>query len=113
MPCQDIRVYHDVHLLRAVCLQTGLGHRLCFDVTRLKRVKWEISKRLIYGSLVCLSPDNFRTLFFATVINREPADLKEGLVDVVFEHNLEEVSHRDTMQTAQKVRIRHDGRDTH
>ena len=91
MCVQDIRVYHDVHILRAVCLTSGLGHRLTFDVSRMKGVRWEVSKRLIYGTLVCLSADNFRTLYFATVSNREPADLKEGVVEVTFEHNLQEV----------------------
>ncbi|KAK7499274.1 hypothetical protein BaRGS_00009534 [Batillaria attramentaria] len=90
---KDIRVYHGVHVLRAVCLQNGLGHRLNFDVSHMKRVRWEVSKRLIYGSLVCLSSDNFQTeLFFATVANREPSDLKEGIVDVTFEHDLHELA---------------------
>lgn len=95
---KDIRVYHSVHILRAVCLQGSLGHRLNFDVSRMKRVRWEVSKRLIYGSLVCLSADNFQTLFFATVSNRDSSDLKEGIVDVSFEHNLAEISaiRRDT-----------------
>ncbi|XP_076435849.1 NFX1-type zinc finger-containing protein 1-like [Babylonia areolata] len=89
---KDIRMYHDVHILRAVCLQSGLGHRLTFDVSRMKRVRWEISKRLIFGSLVCLSADNFQTLFFATVANREASDLREGVVEVIFEHDIQEVA---------------------
>ncbi|XP_076454225.1 NFX1-type zinc finger-containing protein 1-like [Babylonia areolata] len=89
---KDIRVIHDVHILRALCTPFGLGHRLTFDLTGLERVRWEVSKRLIYGALVCLSADEFQTLYFATVTNRDPEDLRKGIVDVMFEHNLQEIS---------------------
>ncbi|XP_067659744.1 NFX1-type zinc finger-containing protein 1-like [Haliotis asinina] len=82
---KDIRVYHDVHIVRTLCSNNGLLHRLSFDVSNLQRVRWENSKRLIYGSLLCLSKDNFKTLLFATITERDPKLLKEGCVDVLFE----------------------------
>lgn len=50
----------------------------------LQFVQWENSKRLIYGSLVCLSCDYFETFLFATVSDRDPKQLGKGLVQVKF-----------------------------
>jgi len=40
-------------------------------------VRWENSKRLIYGSLMCLSKDKFESFVFATVTNRDMKELKQ------------------------------------
>ena len=74
---QDIRVYKDVHLLYPVCTSNGLQYKIKFDNTRLKNVRWENSRRLIFGSLVCLSKDKFESSVFATVANRDVKDLKQ------------------------------------
>lgn len=50
-------------------------------------VRWENSKRLLYGSLVCLSMDNFETFLFATVSDRDPKELKTGQVQLSFSRN--------------------------
>ena len=68
---QDIRLYNDVRLLYPVCTSNGVRYRIKFDNTKLRHVRWENSKRLIFGSLMCLSKDNFDSLVFATVANRE------------------------------------------
>lgn len=47
-------------------------------------MQWENSKRLIYGSLLCLSCDNFETFLYATVSDRDPKHLQKGLVQVKF-----------------------------
>lgn len=47
-------------------------------------MRWENSKRLIYGSLVCLSCDNFETFMFATVSDRDPKYLEKGQVQITF-----------------------------
>ena len=74
---QDIRVYKDVHLLYPVCTSNGLQYKIKFDNTRLKNVRWENSKRLIFGSLMCLSKDKFESFVFATVANRDVKDLRQ------------------------------------
>ena len=68
---QDIRLYNDVRMLYPVCTSNGVRYRIKFDNTKLRHVRWENSKRLIFGSLMCLSKDNFDSLVFATVANRE------------------------------------------
>ena len=76
---QDIRVYKDVRLLYPICTTDGLRYRIKFDNTRLRNVRWENSKRLIFGSLMCLSKDKFESFVFATIANRDAKELKQVL----------------------------------
>ncbi|XP_050411923.2 NFX1-type zinc finger-containing protein 1 [Patella vulgata] len=68
-----------------------LLYRLEFDVTELGDIDWDTSKRLTYGSLVCLSSNYFQTFYNATVINRDQQLIKEGKIDVRFEHDLDDL----------------------
>ncbi|KAL9983501.1 hypothetical protein ACROYT_G005684 [Oculina patagonica] len=83
---QDIRVYNNVQFLHPVCTSNGIRHRIRFDNTKLRHVRWENSKRLIYGSLMCLSKDKFDSFVFATVANRELSDITRGILDIQFIH---------------------------
>ena len=91
---QDIRLYHDVHVLYPVCQHNGISYRIRFDISQvnLKKVQWASSKRLIYGSLVCLSKDDFQTMMFATVTNRAADSVSQGEIEVHFEHNAAKAS---------------------
>ena len=84
----DIRVYKNVHVIEPVCLFSGLGLELNFDIQQLQSVQWEHSKRLIYGSLLCLSNDDFHNIIFVSVVKREPEMLQQGSVVVKFEGTL-------------------------
>ncbi|XP_059152113.1 NFX1-type zinc finger-containing protein 1-like [Physella acuta] len=79
-----IRAYSQVRIVRPVCHDKGLCFKLSFDVSKHRRVNWAVSQRLKYGSLLCLSSDNFNTYRCAVVENREPKELAKGLVDVQF-----------------------------
>ncbi|ELU11073.1 hypothetical protein CAPTEDRAFT_190733, partial [Capitella teleta] len=74
----DIRLYKGVYIDMPLCGRYGIVYRLTFDVTTLKRVNWEHSKRLITGSLICLSADNFKTILFAVVCERDAKELSCG-----------------------------------
>lgn len=80
----DIRVYYDTRLILPLCTSTGIAYKVQFDQRPLQFVRWENSKRLLYGSLVCLSMDNFETFLFATVSDRDPKLLKQGQVYLCF-----------------------------
>uniref|UniRef100_A0A4W6EBA4 Zinc finger NFX1-type containing 1 n=1 Tax=Lates calcarifer TaxID=8187 RepID=A0A4W6EBA4_LATCA len=80
----DIRVYFDAQLMVPKCTHAGLAYIVQFDIQPLKFVRWQNSKRLIYGSLVCLSCDNFESFLYATVSDRNPGDLQKGLVQIIF-----------------------------
>lgn len=83
---EDIRVYHEARVLFPEIAPTlqGITHQIQFSLEELRNIRWENSKRLIFGSLVCLSYDNFQSLLFATIANRD--QLAEGRIDVFF-HN--------------------------
>ncbi|TKS70677.1 Zinc finger-containing protein 1 [Collichthys lucidus] len=80
----DIRIYFDTQLVAPKCTHTGLAYLVQFDIQPLKFVRWQNSKRLIYGSLVCLSCDNFESFLFATVSDRDPKYLQKGQVQITF-----------------------------
>ncbi|PFX30307.1 NFX1-type zinc finger-containing protein 1 [Stylophora pistillata] len=80
----DVRVYKDVTILSPVCTSNGVAFKIRFDVTGFSRVRWENSKRLIFGSLLCLSKDDFKSFVFATVANRELSEVRKGEIEVQF-----------------------------
>uniref|UniRef100_A0A7N6AWJ7 RZ-type domain-containing protein n=1 Tax=Anabas testudineus TaxID=64144 RepID=A0A7N6AWJ7_ANATE len=80
----DIRIYFDTQVMVPKCTHTGLAYIVQFDIQPLQFVRWENSKRLIYGSLVCLSCDNFESFLFATVSDRDPKNLQKGQVQITF-----------------------------
>ncbi|XP_008580068.1 PREDICTED: NFX1-type zinc finger-containing protein 1 isoform X2 [Galeopterus variegatus] len=80
----DIRIYFDTRIITPLCSSSGIVYKVQFDTKPLKFVRWQNSKRLLYGSLVCMSKDNFETFLFATVSNREQEDLCQGIVQLSF-----------------------------
>ncbi|NXS45373.1 ZNFX1 protein, partial [Balaeniceps rex] len=80
----DIRIYFDTRIITPLCSPTGIVYKVQFDMKPLKFVRWQNSKRLLYGSLICMSKDHFETCLFATVSNRDNADLAHGIVQLCF-----------------------------
>lgn len=80
----DIRMYENVEILRPLCSNHGVRHVIRFDNTKLANIRWESSRRLLYGSLLCLSSDGFQTMLFATVTERKVTDLQSGILEVQF-----------------------------
>ncbi|CAB3987453.1 NFX1-type zinc finger-containing 1-like [Paramuricea clavata] len=84
---RSIRVYRNVNVVGRL-LDTkfgGLLHRVQFDASRIPRVNWEHSKRFKYGSLYCLIDSNTTsTMYFVTITDRDPKELKNGILKVKF-----------------------------
>ncbi|NXU72969.1 ZNFX1 protein, partial [Oreotrochilus melanogaster] len=80
----DIKIYFDTRIITPLCSPTGIVYKVQFDIEPLKFVRWQNSKRLLYGSLICMSKDHFETCLFATVSNRDNADLANGIVQLCF-----------------------------
>ena len=87
----DVRIYHDVAILNPVCTPGGIQHRIRFDASRMGHIRWRYSKRLIYGSLLCLSSDDFATIRIASVAHRDPEQLQEGELIIQFETGMDEI----------------------
>lgn len=68
---KDIRMYDNVRILNPVYTSNGVRYRVKFDVLTFAGVQWENSKRLTFGSLLCLSKDNFKSFAFASVADRK------------------------------------------
>ncbi|XP_038070448.1 NFX1-type zinc finger-containing protein 1-like [Patiria miniata] len=81
---QDIRIYNNVFIRSRTMGENGFVYTLNFDIRPLKRVRWEASKRLLYGSFICLTRDRFQTILCATVENRDTKALEKGLIEVRF-----------------------------
>ncbi|KAK2702438.1 hypothetical protein QYM36_018951 [Artemia franciscana] len=77
----DLRLYFNVKFVEYDILQGT--HLIHISTERLKNVVWENSKRLMHGSLLCLSKDDFCSFILATVVKRDPQLLeKEGTIHV-------------------------------
>uniref|UniRef100_T1J9V5 NF-X1-type domain-containing protein n=1 Tax=Strigamia maritima TaxID=126957 RepID=T1J9V5_STRMM len=85
---QDIRLYRGVRIIESTYNRSGVLYVLQFNVEYFRNINWKVSKRLIFGSLLCLSSDNFETALFASVAGRQIKDLEMGEIVVKFENDL-------------------------
>ena len=75
--------FDEFHLYRNVQITDQSRDKifiLKFSTVGMENVQWEESKRLIYGSLLCLSDDNFQSILFFVVTDCDPELLTLGLV---------------------------------
>ncbi|XP_017480047.1 PREDICTED: NFX1-type zinc finger-containing protein 1-like isoform X1 [Rhagoletis zephyria] len=75
---QEVRVYLKVTLERPDISENIVGIILKFGV--IKSINWRRSKRFMYGGLLLLSSDNFKTVLFVTVANRDEKQLEKGYI---------------------------------
>ena len=81
-----IRVYKNVLVKEPVFSASGVCYKIRIDVTRFRRCNWEHSKRLLHGSLLCLSPDHFKNdIYFATVMDRDSEKIADGYLEIMFQ----------------------------
>lgn len=84
-----MKVYEKVSILMPEESKNSgmLSYCIQFDESYFKHDYWEASirKRFLHGSLLCLSPDNFKTILYATVNNKNENDLRNGKLDVTFD----------------------------
>ena len=60
-------------------------YTLQFSLEGLHGINWEGSKRLMTGSLLCLTRDRFNTITFFTVAFRDPRQLSHGKISARYE----------------------------
>ena len=81
---QLMKYYSGAHIVDKKFTPSGIIYQIQFDVSRFDTRRWAHSKRLLFGSFLCLSKDNFETMLFATVSNRDPDELRKGKIDIRF-----------------------------
>ena len=96
---KDIRLYFNVQILNPVCTSSGICNVLQFEIEPFKKTNWNASKRLLYGSLVCLSGNDFDNLYFGIITDRKLKDLESGQVQVLFERKNEDKISLNTSYT--------------
>ncbi|KAI5796314.1 DEAD box helicase, partial [Peziza echinospora] len=90
-------IYENVRVKGYTFSQLGVGVKISFSLNRArKKILWSQSKRLIPGTLVCLSSDNFqdgKNMKLATVLARpiSALELTPPEVDILFLENEIEV----------------------
>jgi hypothetical protein len=67
----DIRIYENVYSLGPrLNFRCGLVYGLQLDKKKFGKIQWTNSRRLIYGSLLALTSDQFHSCIFVTVEDR-------------------------------------------
>ena len=81
---QSMKCYQEVRIVGKEFTSSGVIYKVKLQESKFSKAILAHSKRLIFGSFVCLSKDNFQTMLFATVANRDPKDVEEGKFDIRF-----------------------------
>ncbi|KAK3595714.1 hypothetical protein CHS0354_025336 [Potamilus streckersoni] len=89
----DVRLFQEVQL-HSTDLNADNGIVWALQVKFNSRGNIYIPSVLQYGSLLCLSPDDFKTMYYATVVNRDC--LRHGNVSIKFLENNDMAAHIDT-----------------
>eukprot|EP01018_Ginkgo_biloba_P024577 Gb_08232 [translate_table: standard] len=76
----NIKRYTQVKLTQIECGDQGVEHCISFKVTKNKAINWSASKRLMTGSLVCISCDGFSSYGWGIVKRRDDRCLQKGQV---------------------------------
>ncbi|CAI8041389.1 NFX1-type zinc finger-containing protein 1 [Geodia barretti] len=89
---RDVKTYSGVTIVSQVTTkEKGICFNVKFDVSRFRNYNWSVTKRLIFGSLLCFIPTHENpesTVLFATVAESDSLKLKEGKVMVQFEKDI-------------------------
>lgn len=85
----NVRLYPDTRFVQVKNSKSHhLGILLNFDPNgKMKKMKWDRSKRFMYGSLLMFTADDFHTFFFGTVLERNLNDLSTGKILVALTEN--------------------------
>ncbi|KAF4525721.1 hypothetical protein B566_EDAN011898 [Ephemera danica] len=71
---------------------------VCFASKKDKKFKnmdWEHNQRFMHGSLLCFSSDNFQTLVFGTVLERDVKLLEQGKIRITLCEAQQQTSYQD------------------
>ncbi|XP_060076919.1 NFX1-type zinc finger-containing protein 1-like [Ylistrum balloti] len=74
---QDGKLYKKIVAISKESTIEGEQYVIKMDKEHSSKINWMSSQRLIYGSLVCLSADNFHNMHFAVVSQSDRRDLQK------------------------------------
>lgn len=82
----NIKLHNSVSIYAPVVSGNGFCYKAEITDFHRNRTFLKISKRLKYGSLVCLSTDDFNIILFATVVNND--NIESGKLELQFSDSL-------------------------
>jgi len=86
----NIRIYRNVQFNKdKIFVQDKLGYLINFNKNNKFKINWDISKRLMYGSLLIFSANEFDDFFIGIVLDRDKKYLVKGQLIVELIGNVE------------------------
>ncbi|XP_076264518.1 NFX1-type zinc finger-containing protein 1-like isoform X2 [Rhynchophorus ferrugineus] len=79
---KNVKILNEVTINELVCYKIKLN----FDKSKMKSMK--LSKRFMFGSLVCLTKNNFESLLFGRVAEKNINDFKNGVIVLSFDEQI-------------------------
>lgn len=87
---ESLSAYFDCSIETPVAVDQGIVYQVRLSEDKAKSVNWDISKKLLFGSLICMSNDYFENCcLIGCICERDPKKLKEGIIYVRFNIDLE------------------------
>lgn len=85
----DVKIYRVIRFLCMENVNEQNCFRIQFDFREKKRqINFEQSRRFIFGSLLCFTCDNFVSILFGKVVQRDIKDLEKSQLIVGFDENV-------------------------
>ncbi|GLH02045.1 Regulator of nonsense transcripts 1 homolog [Gryllus bimaculatus] len=78
----NIRIYQNVTFGDPKVVNDLIGIFVHFDPQKKMKIKWEYSKRFMFGSLLLFTNDNFKNVIFGTILERDIGGLRKGEIIV-------------------------------
>ncbi|RZC41405.1 NFX1-type zinc finger-containing protein 1, partial [Asbolus verrucosus] len=86
---ENVKVHKGVRFLSSETINEFYCIRVQFSSKKKKSYNFENSRRFMYGSLICFTEDNFKSLIFGKVAQRKVEDLNKGQLIVGFDEKLD------------------------
>lgn len=83
---ESLSTYFDCSIIESVPSDNqGMAYKIRLSPDKANSIDWDASKKLMFGSLVCLSNDYFQKIcLVGSICNRDPIQLRRGIVLVKF-----------------------------
>lgn len=93
---ESLSAYFNCSIIDSVPSDLGMVYKVRLHPDKTKAINWDISKKLLFGSLVCMSNDFFeKTILIGSICERDPKKLKEGIIMVKFNVDIENQAYQD------------------
>lgn len=87
---ESLSVYFDVSIDMPITTDSGIVYQVRLSEKKAKSINWDYSKKLLFGSIVCMSNDFFQNqCLIGSICERDPKKLKKGIICIKFDIDLE------------------------